>query len=37
MSDWHGPSTYIIASALDQACHVALANGDKADGTKVIG
>jgi len=36
MSDWHGPSTYIIASAYDAACHVALDNGKKDDGTKVI-
>lgn len=36
MSDWYGPSTYVIASAHDLKCHVALHNGDKADGTKVI-
>lgn len=36
MSDWHGPSTYVIASAHDSKCHVALHNGNKADGTQVI-
>jgi len=35
MSDWHGPSTYVIASAHNAACRVALDNGKKADGTKV--
>lgn len=36
MSDWHGPSTYVIASARDTKYHVTLHNGLKADDTKVI-
>ncbi|GAB7324339.1 hypothetical protein MBLNU13_g08295t2 [Cladosporium sp. NU13] len=36
MSDWNGPSTYVIAGARDTKCHVTLHNGLKADDTKVI-
>ena len=36
MSDWYGPSAYVIATAHDLKYHVSLHNGDKTDGTKVI-
>jgi hypothetical protein len=36
MSDWHGPSTYFIASAHDTKCRVSLHYALKDDGTKVI-